>query len=161
MIRIVQRHVSTLGIVLLTVSVAMAQGSKFGAQLSGKDCVPAVDTQAHGQATFQLSPDGSSLSYTLSVTDVEDVSMAHIHLAAAGQNGPVAAWLYPSAPPPSVKAGKFSGTLAQGTITAANLAGPLKGKTLGDLVEQIKSGKAYVNVHTKAHPGGEIRGQIG
>jgi hypothetical protein len=59
-----------------------------------------------------------------------------------------------------VKKGKFTGVLAQGTITAANLMGPLQGKTLEDLVSVIKAGDAYVNVHTTAHPGGEIRGQL-
>jgi hypothetical protein len=36
----------------------------------------------------------------------------------------------------------------------------MKGKTLDDLLEQMRAGNTYVNVHTKAHPGGEIRGQI-
>jgi CHRD domain len=50
--------------------------------------------------------------------------------------------------------------IAQGTITAGKLVGPLKGKTIDDLVEQIRAGKTYVNVHTKEHPDGEIRGTI-
>jgi hypothetical protein len=54
----------------------------------------------------------------------------------------------------------FSGELAKGTITDKNLVGPLAGKTIADLVKLIKDGGAYVNVHTPAHPGGEIRGQI-
>ncbi|HVC00468.1 MAG TPA: CHRD domain-containing protein, partial [Candidatus Dormibacteraeota bacterium] len=89
----------------------------------------------------------------------DEVTMAHIHMAAAGKNGPVAVWLYPTKSYP-VKTGKFSGLLARGTITAAQLGGPLKGQTIADLVKEIRDGDAYVNVHTKAHPGGEIRGQI-
>ena len=69
-------------------------------------------------------------------------------------------WLYPPQPPPVVKKGKFTGVLARGTITAANLVGPLKGKAVEDLVRDIRAGDAYVNVHTTAHPAGEIRGQI-
>jgi CHRD domain len=115
---------------------------------------------AQGQATFRLSKDGKRLIYRLSVTNIKDVSMAHIHLAAAGENGPVVVWLYPSKPPAMVKTGMFSGLLARGTITAANLMGPLKGKSIADLVDELKMGKTYVNVHTKEHPEGEIRGQI-
>ncbi|HZE20495.1 MAG TPA: CHRD domain-containing protein, partial [Desulfobaccales bacterium] len=75
-------------------------------------------------------------------------------------NGPVAVWLYPSQPFPELKLGKFSGVLAEGTITARNLAGPLKGKSLSALLKDIKSNRAYVNVHTREHPEGALRGEI-
>jgi hypothetical protein len=45
-------------------------------------------------------------------------------------------------------------------ITAANLEGSLKGKPLGDLLREIQSGNAYIQVRTKQHPHGEMRGQI-
>jgi CHRD domain len=160
MVRMSQRLVSILSFTLLFAFVASAQGTRFQARLSGKNQSPVVDTPAHGVATFALSKDGKSLSYRLSVTDIENVSMAHIHMGPAGQEGPVVAWLYPSKPPAVVKKGKFTGVLARGTLTAANLVGPLEGKTISDLVDQIKDGKAYVNVHTEKHPAGEIRGQI-
>jgi CHRD domain len=160
MVRLNQRLASILGFVLLLAFVASAQGTKFQAKLSGMNQSPVVDTPAHGVATFVLSKSGKSLSYRLSVTDITNVSMAHIHMGPAGQEGPVVAWLYPSKPPAVVKKGKFTGLLAHGTLTAANLMGPLQGKTISDLVDQIKGGKAYVNVHTEKHPAGEIRGQI-
>jgi len=50
--------------------------------------------------------------------------------------------------------------LAEGTITAANLVGPLAGLTLNDLLDAVKAGNAYANIHTTQNPGGEIRGQI-
>jgi len=160
MVRISQRLVSIIGFTLLFASIAGAQGTKFEAKLSGKNQSPAIDTPAHGVATFRLSADGKSLSFRLYVADIENVSMAHIHMAPAGQEGPVVAWLYPSKPPAVVKKGKFTGVLARGTVTAADLQGPLQGKTIGDLVDQIKGGTAYVNVHTEKYPAGEIRGQI-
>jgi hypothetical protein len=52
------------------------------------------------------------------------------------------------------------GPLAQGNFTAADLKGPLAGKQLFDLVNMIKNGDAYVNVHTTQNPEGEIRGQL-
>ena len=146
-------------VVSLLVPVASAQKAKFEATLSGKNEVPAVQSSASGRATFQLSMDGKSLAYTISVTGIEDPTMAHIHLAAAGKDGPPVLPLYPSKAHPA-KMGKVSGVLARGTATAANLVGPLKGKTLADFVEQLRAGDTYVNVHSKAHPGGELRGQI-
>jgi len=133
----------------------------FTAQLTGAQEVPPVKTAATGNATFNLSPDGKSLHCQLKVTNLSDITMAHIHLGPAGKNGPVAVWLYPmSGPPPVLKPGSFTGILADGTITAKNLAGPLKGKPLSALVKDMQAARAYVNVHTKAHPEGEIRGQI-
>lgn len=139
---------------------ASGASATFHATLSGKNQSPPIDTPAHGTAVFVLSKSGKSMTYRLYVTDVVGVSMAHIHIGPAGQEGPVAAWLYPSHPPAQVKKGKFTGVLAHGTITASDLMGPLEGKTLADLAQDIKSGDVYVNVHTTAHPEGEIRGQI-
>lgn len=139
---------------------AAAKDTTFVAPLSGGQEVEPVDTNATGVAVFHLSKRGTELSYKLNVANIEDVMMAHIHLAEAGVNGPVAVWLYPSAPPPQLITGRTDGTLATGTITDGNLVGPLAGMTVADLVEQIEAGNAYVNVHTEANPGGEIRGQI-
>ncbi|MBI2851070.1 MAG: CHRD domain-containing protein [Chloroflexi bacterium] len=133
----------------------------FEAHLSGGEEVPPVDTQAQGEAIFRFSDDGATLSFRLMVSNAENVSMAHIHLAARGQNGPVAVWLYPLAPPAKPIPGRFDGELSTGNITAANLVGPLQGQPLSALIERIKAGEAYVNVHTAKFPGGEIRGQIG
>jgi CHRD domain len=157
---LVRRLAFLLGFMLLLVPLVGAKGTKFEAALSGKQQAPPIDTPAHGTATFTLSESGKSLTYRLWVADIDNVSMAHIHIGPQGQEGPVAVWLYPSKPPAVVKEGKFTGVLARGTITAAQLIGPLKGKTIADLVDDIKAGNAYVNVHTTAHPAGEIRGQI-
>ena len=145
---------------LLIPLVSASAATTFHATLSGKNQSPPIDTPAHGTATFALSNSGKTLKFRLSVADIENVSMAHIHIGAAGQEGPVAVWLYPSHPPARVKKGKFTGELATGVITARQLQGPLKGKTIADLVQDIKNGDAYVNVHTVQHPAGAIRGQI-
>ena len=50
--------------------------------------------------------------------------------------------------------------LGAGTLTAASLQGPLTGKHVSDLVNLMKTGEAYVDIHTTRHPNGEIRGQI-
>src|SRR5258708_10948620 len=147
-----------IGLLLLPIPPAGAQSAKFEAALSGKEQAPPIDTPA--KAAFVLSGKGKSLHYTLSVVDIENATMAHIHIGHAGEEGPIAVWLYPSNSSDVVKKGKFTGVLAQGTITAANLIGPLQGTSLENLVSDIKAGDAYVNVHSTAHPGGEIRGQL-
>lgn len=144
----------------LTVPAMAADGKNFIAHLSGGEEVPAVETLAQGQVIFQLSKSGDELSYKLIAANIEDVRMSHIHLATAGVNGPVVVWLYPSQPPAQLIPGRFSGVLAEGTITAADLVGSLAGMDLSDLIAEMEAGNAYVNVHTSAYPAGEIRGQI-
>lgn len=133
---------------------------QFTATLQGAQEVPPVTTSASGEITLTLNTDHTQLHYTLTVQNIENVTMAHLHLGAAGTNGDHVAWLYPSAPPPKVMQGKFSGKLAEGTLTVANLVGPLRGKPFSDLVQDLQAGKLYVNVHTSAHPSGELRGQL-
>lgn len=132
----------------------------FTAHLSGDQEVPANDSKAQGQAIFKLSKDGTELSYKLIVANLDNLSMAHIHLAPAGSNGGVVAWLYPSAPPALPIPGTTNGILAEGVITSSNLVGVLAGQPLSALITYLESEGAYVNVHTTASPGGEIRGQI-
>ncbi len=147
---------------LLTSCAGGPQGVKTGERFQARlSAAPDVQSQAQGDAVFQLSLDGTSLSYTLAVSNLTNVTMAHIHVAPArGQSGDVAAWLYPSKAPPVLKPGVFNGLLGKGTITAADLQGPLAGKSIADLVDRIRKGLAYVNVHTEKNPGGEIQGTI-
>jgi hypothetical protein len=126
----------------------------------GASEVPANDSRGQGQATFRLSADGTELHYTLHVANIENVTQSHIHLAPAGTNGGIVAWLYPSAPPSVLIPGRSQGVLAEGTIRAANLVGPLAGSSLEALMTAMIEGRTYVNVHTSQFPPGEIRGQI-
>lgn len=143
-------------------------GTDFVAQLSGGEEVPARDSRARGNALFGLGAAGSELHYKLIVANIDNVVASHIHLGPAGVNGPVVAFLYGPAAPGG---GRTDGVLAEGTITAASLVGPLAGHPLGDLIAAMEAGNAYVNVHTNDgvdppntgpgdFPGGEVRGQI-
>lgn len=150
-------------VLLATVGAAVAAVQNYRAHLSGRFEIPAVvDTQAEGQAIFQLSKDGNTLQYKLNVANIENVTQAHIHLnpTSGTGNGPILVWLYPSAPPLQLIPGRTDGQLAEGEITAANLRGPLAGKTLADLIALIEADNTYVNVHTTAFPGGEIHGPV-
>jgi hypothetical protein len=149
--------------------VVANDGRNAATPLSGGEEVPARDTHARGTAVFHLSEDGSALAYQLIVANIDNVVASHIHLAAAGVNGPVVAFLFGNAP---AGGGRVDGVLAEGTITAANLVGPLAGQPFSALTDAILAGNAYVNVHTNDgvdppntgagdFPGGEVRGQIG
>jgi hypothetical protein len=139
-----------------------AASRTYTVNLSGAQEVadPPVDTLAHGSAIFKVAKDGESIEYRVIVRTIENVTQAHIHLAPAGQNGAVVAWLYPSGPPAQLIPGTVNGVLITGTITDGNLVGPLAGESLSELIAAFASGNAYVNVHTSQFPAGEIRGQI-
>jgi CHRD domain len=134
---------------------AQKQGQSFHAKLTGKDEVPPKNTKATGTAEFTVTGT-DSMKYKVSVTDMEKVTAAHIHKGKPGENGPVVATLFKTNSPSA----RTNGDLSQGTITSAKLEGPLAGKHLGDLINMINNGNAYVNVHTQANPNGEIRGQM-
>ena len=157
------RLVSLFLLIALVATVATAAAApldtrNFRAHLNGDGA--GVETLGQGQAIFQFSKDGDELYYKLILANIEDVTMAHIHVAPQGQNGPIALWLYPDAPPPQLIEGRFDGVLAEGAATSGDLVGPLAGGSLDDLTMAIDEGRAYVNVHTTQHPGGEIRGTI-
>ena len=133
-----------------------AQQQAFTATMTGSEEVPPKNTKATGTATFVSSTDGSSVAYKIRVASIKEVTAAHIHSGSIGKNGPIVVALFKSTSP----TGTINGLLSQGTITSANLEGPLKGKTVSDLIQLINDGTAYANVHTQQNPKGEIRGQI-
>lgn len=132
----------------------------FAVHLTGDQEVPPNNSNAVGQAIFHLRNNGTELHYKLIAANIENIAQCHIHLAAAGMNGPVAVWLYPSGPPAQLIPGPFNGVLADGVITSASLVGPLVGMDLSVLIDHLTSGNAYVNLHTSQFPAGEIRGQF-
>ena len=154
-------------IMLVTASVAYAASQGFVARLSGGEEVPRRLTDATGIATFQLSEDGTALSYSVNVADIENVFAAHIHCGPKHVSGPVGVTLFSGTP----GGGPISGTLATGTITAPDPGNACGWADLAAVVAAITSNNAYVNVHTNDgvappntgpgdFPGGEIRGQL-
>jgi CHRD domain-containing protein len=129
---------------------------KYSARLTGAEEVPPVDTEAHGKADYKVSRDGLSLHFKLTVSDIISVTAGHIHSGTLGLNGPVVLNLVSS----TACTTRGDRIKCEGTATAANLTGPLTGHPLSDLIALMDEGRAYTNVHTTAHPGGEARGQI-
>lgn len=128
----------------------------FRAFLFGRNEVPPVRTFATGDATFHLNARGTRLKFRLVVNNIDKVTQAHIHLGRRGRNGPIVAFLFgPSKFGISVRRG-----VVHGVIKRRDLVGPLRRLSLSHLIREIERGNTYVNVHTKQHPNGEIRGQI-
>ena len=128
--------------------------NEYSASLTGAAERPtAVNTTATG--LFTLTDNGSSMSYTLTVANLPTGVTnggAHIHIAppprpAADTSGGVIVNLNPTL-------NVTSGVLAQGSFTAGNSISLDSVRTL------LNVGRAYVNVHTPANPGGHIRGNI-
>jgi len=144
---------------LVTLGSALANESKtvFRTDLGG------TNSEAHGNAVFVFSDDGSQVTYKLVVNGLENTTQAHIHVASTpGGNGPIVLWLYPDEAPFQITliSGIFNGLLGSRSAFSADLTGNAGIMSLDDLRMAIDEGRAYVNVHTTAFPGGEIRGTI-
>jgi hypothetical protein len=121
---------------------ATAATVSFKVPLSGAEQVPPVTTAGKGSADLTWDP--STRVITWDITDsglTGPVTMAHFHNGAEGKNGPVVIWL------------SKKGTEAMGAIKGEATLTP-------DQAQQFEAGDWYINVHTKDHPAGEIRGQV-
>lgn len=120
-----------------------------------------IETDASGLAAFQLR--NGELTFALAVANLEDTIAAHVH---EGEPlGPIAVWLHDfETREPELVEGSFTGLLDAGTITDdAVMAGHVEeadSHTVGQVVEKIEAGEAFVNVHTEHNPSGEIAGRI-
>ncbi len=141
----------------------LSPDAQLWAVMSGDEEVPPVDTGAAGVATFEVSEDGTEVTFKVIAWYLEDITMGHIHVAPAGANGPIVAVLVDFAPLDATSGETRNGLLAEGTIAAADVAAdPDAGfdGSIGALVRAMRSEGSYVNIHTVANPSGEIRGQI-
>jgi len=136
-----------------------------------------ADSKAQGEAIFRVSADGNTVEYRLIASNIDNVFMSHIHCGPPGANGPSRMWLYPppagptGTPGPS-GSGPQNGVLASGSFSPAGVICPASAVgTNMPLLEAMRAGLTYVNVHTNDgvdgpntgpgdFPGGEIRGQL-
>ena len=139
------------------------------AKLVGFQEVPAISSKGTGEFTATISSDDSKIDYALSWSNLEGGNplFAHIHFGQLSVNGGVSAFLCSSSgtspagtpPCPAATSGKV-----EGTITAASVIGPAdRGIAPGEFAEllrAIRTGNAYVNIHTPTWMGGEIRAQL-
>jgi Cu/Zn superoxide dismutase len=150
---------ATAALALVVALAANGQSSKakFGAALKGSSETPPVDAKGTGTATFTVS--GTSVDYKITASGLSgDATAAHIHLGPTTAAGPV---VVPFPAKAFNNSGKGSVTIS-GSFTSADIKPQTDPsiKNLDDLLAQMRAGNTYVNIHTAAHPPGEIRGQI-
>jgi len=137
-------------------SIVCAQES-FKARLSGDNEVPAVATDTVGRFKISVNEQATAGEYTLSVDSGVRVTQSHFHCGPAGVNGPVIVYLAGFRAEGWDVDGKW---VSNATITDANVINTACGATLAAIFEQARHGNVYVNVHSVAHPGGVVRGQL-
>jgi len=115
----------------------MPGSSAISVKLTGAEEVPPVTTSASGSGSIRVAEDGS-VSGSVTTTGV-DGTMAHIHQGAKGANGPVIV--------PLTKSGDTYTVPAGAKLNASQMSA-------------LKAGNLYVNVHSAANKGGEVRGQL-
>ena len=152
-------------------AIAAQNGAPLRATLTSYQEVPAVSSKADGEFEARVSADGNSVDFALAYAGLQaDVLMAHIHFAQKSVNGPIIVWLCGTttnpSPTPGVATCPGRSGVVHGTFTSTNvLASPttqqLAAGELSELIDAMRAGAAYVNVHSAVSPGGEIRGQIG
>lgn len=132
----------------------------------------AISTAASGKFVAKIDKENDLIRYQLSYKDLEaDATQAHIHFGQKHTVGGIVVWLCQTAgtPAPAAVAALTpdcparEGTV-QGTITPAQvLAQTAQGIDAGafdELLQAIRAGATYANVHTALFPPGEIRGQL-
>jgi len=142
----------------------VASNKSKAKMMSGYEEVPPVDTAAEGEFRATVNGDGedATIDYELTYTSPESPAQAaHIHFGQRGVNGGVVAFLCGGGDKPPCPA---TGGTVTGVIDAADVIGPaVQGIAAGEiqaLIDAMREGVTYANVHTEARPGGEIRGQI-
>jgi hypothetical protein len=148
---------STLAVGLVGFMPWNADAQTYTAFLDGHQEVPPVETGATSYAVFSfLFNDSVLYGYRFNfMFEGTDVAMVHIHNAPTGVDGPVVLNLRPDGF--CLDIGEF---LTIYIATAAQLRGPLEGKSLSDLRHLMDSGDTYLNLHTMEFPDGWIRGQF-
>ena len=148
--------VALAGLAGVSCNNALEGKEVFIATLSGGQEVPARATAASG--TAQIIVEGNQITYAIEVDDITAITASHIHTAPPGVNGSVRLFLYPA--PPSTSAPQVTVTEKSILVEATVDASAVNGVTYAELLAAMRSGNAYVNVHTTQFPGGEIRGDI-
>jgi hypothetical protein len=123
--------------------LAQAASVSFKVALTGAQEVPPVQSPGAGTVDITYDPSTRVVTWTITSDGLSGpVTMAHIHgPAAEGKNGPVVIWLS-----------------KQGTSAASPISG--QATLTPEQAQQFAAGEWYINVHTQAHPAGEIRGQL-
>ena len=157
------------------ITLGVTQGFKNIKEfLIGYEEVPSVSTTGNGQFHARISNDESQIQWELTYSDLEGaVQQAHIHIGNVGVNGGITVFLctnlgngpagtQPCPAPPATISGTIVAADVSPNIPATQAARNqgLNTGELDELIQAMRAGATYVNVHSTTWPGGEIRSQI-
>jgi hypothetical protein len=149
-----------LASLLIAVPALAGNALNFKARLSGAQEVPPHESAASGSLIVHVNQRLTEMTIKLDVrngTDILGAAGAHFHCAPAGSNGPVVVFLAGTFPP------GYSGDFqVRASLSDSSIINPATacGGTIAELAMAMANGDVYVNVHSTANPGGEIRGQV-
>lgn len=128
----------SIGLMTLTFLAYACLAKDVPVKLTGASEVPATQSAATGTGTLSVGEDHSIKGSV--TTQGMSGTMAHVHVAPPGKNGPPIITLS--------KSGDDTWAIPEGS------------KLTDEQYRKFKAGELYVNVHSEAHPGGEIRAQL-
>jgi hypothetical protein len=150
---------------LLCIAFAAAadEDTHLRAALVGTQEVPAIFTAGSAIFEARVVDNDTRIEFQLTYEHLSAApAVAHVHFGQRGANGAVSFFLCGGggkAPCPASPSGTVTGT-----VTAADVLGPavqgIAPRDLAAILQMIRAGLGYANMHTPKHPGGEIRGQI-
>ena len=155
--------ISLVVVVATNFSLTYAQNwTKYKAKLEGDSVVPSVNTSAAGLADVNVGNGNDWLYWKFNLTGITDPTMAHIHIGKKGLNGPIVVDLLNSSSYTPIVEKIAEWLIISGNNSVLSLQGPMKGKTFADVQSAIgnKTVGLYVDLHTKNHSDGELRGTV-
>jgi hypothetical protein len=182
--RIIIAATAVLAVATSALAFSDQGGRRFREFLNGlKEAAAPVSTTGTGAFKATINRDETEINYELSFEDLEgDVRQAHIHIGLPQGTGGVVLWLCQSAANPApatspnvpqctandpmnLRAGKVTGTLTKTDVLAQTAngiggAGTDPDAEWAEVLNLIRAGKTYANVHSAKFPPGEIRSQI-
>jgi hypothetical protein len=155
-------------VLLASTFVLANNGKNIEEVLSGYEETPlTLSTTGTGEFHARIDARNQTIEYELSYEELEgEVTQAHIHLGAPGLTGGVAVFLCTNLGngPVGTQACPAAPATITGTIRPADIIGPagqgLSAQEFAGLIQAMRAGVTYVNVHTSKYPAGEIRSQI-
>lgn len=155
---------------LLTASSAWAERDNdnlVSAKLQPRNEVPAVSSPASGRFKAVIDDAAQTIDYEFTFDGLQaNILQSHIHFAQPNVNGAIVVWICgttanpgPAGTQPCPQSGTITGTIRPANILTVTTQGIATGE-FTELVDAIRGGLTYVNIHTVQSPGGELRGQL-
>jgi CHRD domain-containing protein len=137
------------------------------AGLIGFQEVPAVSTVARGTFLAEIDTAANTITFKLRYDPLEGtVTQSHVHFGQTSVNGGISFFLCSNLGngPAGTQLCPAGPAEVTGVITPDLIIGPLgqgiEPAAFAEIVEAMRNGTAYANVHSSKWPGGEIRGQL-